>query len=95
MLGFGLQFETPLPDRRALHLLAAVLRLGPILFDETIVGRVRSKWCSSHGVFFVVRVCPCPPFAFDMGQILGRDIAYRNNLNPSLYGAVRTRMTRH
>jgi hypothetical protein len=41
MLGLSLQFETPLPDRRALHLQAAVLRLGPVLFDETIVGRVR------------------------------------------------------
>ena len=43
MLGLGLQFETPFADRRALHLQAAVLRLGPILFDETIVSRVRLK----------------------------------------------------
>jgi hypothetical protein len=41
MLGFGLQFEAPFPDRRALHLQAAMLRLGPVLFDETIVCRVR------------------------------------------------------
>ena len=43
MLGLGLQFEAPLPDGRALHLQAAVLRLGPILFDETIVYRVRFR----------------------------------------------------
>ena len=43
MLGFGLQFEAPLPDSRALDLKAAVLRLGPILFDKTNVSRVRFK----------------------------------------------------
>lgn len=43
MLGLGLQLEAPLPDRRALHLQAAVLRLGPILLDETIVYRVWFK----------------------------------------------------
>ena len=44
MLGLGLQFEAPLPDRRAPHLKAALLRLGPVLFDEMmIVCGVRSN----------------------------------------------------